>query len=64
MTKDKNPEQEIYYRSYLLRLWRDGARASWRASLHCTATDEQFGFRSIADLVVYLQALEKKTGNE
>jgi hypothetical protein len=40
------------YFSYLLRIWREGAR--WRASLHDPHTGERVGFATLDDLVKYL----------
>jgi hypothetical protein len=33
-------KKPIHYRSYLLRLWRDHAGGTWRASLQSTATEQ------------------------
>jgi hypothetical protein len=42
------------YHSYLLRLWRTHPDGSWHASLHCTATDEQYIFHEVAELFNFL----------
>ncbi len=47
--------QPAEYRSYLLRLWRNGPQQSWRASMQCTATGEFHHFASIEHLVDFLQ---------
>ncbi len=44
------------YQSYLLRLWKDGERTGWRASLQSTATGERHIFADIASLLTFLQA--------
>ena len=42
------------YQSYLLRLWRDGAQTTWRASLQSTSTDQTYQFASIEALFAFL----------
>jgi hypothetical protein len=44
------------YQSYLLRLWRTGARGAWRASLQNTATEQVIHFADIALLLTFLIA--------
>lgn len=46
------------YRSYLLRVWRDGAEGPWRASLEHVVTHERHLFASLERLCLYLFALE------
>ena len=48
------------YRSYMLRLWRDGSPrqqrgAGWRASLESSQTQERFVFVSLAELFTFLE---------
>ncbi len=42
------------YQSFLLRFWRATPQSAWQASLHCTATDDQYNFRELADLFAFL----------
>ncbi len=44
------------YQSYLLRLWRDNARAAWQASLQSTATEQVHHFPDLEQMWVFLQA--------
>ena len=45
------------YRSYLLRLWREGqAGEPWRASLQSAATEERQGFASLDELFGYIRS--------
>ncbi len=44
------------YHSFLLRLWRTSPSGNWRASLHCTATNEQYTFHEVAELFEFLTA--------
>ena len=44
------------YHSYLLRLWRDGPKRPWRASLHCSATGTVHYFVDMVYLFAFLQA--------
>jgi len=50
-------EDRVYYRSYLLRLWRATGEESftWRGTLECVATGERRGFADLEDLFVYLR---------
>jgi hypothetical protein len=43
------------YLAYLLRLWRDGDGAPWRASLENTSTGEAKPFAEIRMLTAYLE---------
>jgi hypothetical protein len=45
------------YYSYLLRLWREGEKMGWRASLHDPHTGERLGFASIDELAGHLRKL-------
>jgi hypothetical protein len=51
----KNP-QDLTYMSYMLRLWRDNPRASWRASLQNTATEQMHHFADAEQMWAYLNA--------
>jgi hypothetical protein len=42
------------YRSYLLRLWRDGEGSQWRASLEDIASGQKQFFANIALLIEFL----------
>jgi hypothetical protein len=45
------------YRSYLLRLWREGlAGEPWRASLQSAVTGERQGFASLDDLFGFIRS--------
>ncbi|MBI3913369.1 MAG: hypothetical protein HY327_04180 [Chloroflexi bacterium] len=43
------------YRSFLLRLWREGKEDGWRAMLKNISTGEQRGFADLQALVAFLQ---------
>lgn len=43
------------YQAYLLRLWRDGGQAPWRASLENTADGQVAYFGSVRELVRHLE---------
>ncbi len=47
------------YKSYLLRLWRNGSTNStgWRASVEDARTGERFGFASLEELFAFLMQL-------
>ncbi len=45
------------YAAYLLRLWRDGDGAPWRASLENTATGETKPFAEIGMLMAFIKYL-------
>ena len=45
------------YLAYLLRLWRDGDGAPWRASLENTSTGEAKPFAEIRVLTAYLEQM-------
>lgn len=47
------------YKAYLLRLWREGDQAGWRALLENPHNGERAAFASLGELVAYLEA---KTG--
>lgn len=50
------PPEHHDYQSYLLRLWRDGARSPWRATLQCTTTEQIFPFATMDSLLAFLTA--------
>lgn len=43
-----------HYHSYLLRLWRDGTRKQWCASLQSTQTEQVVHFAHFEALCAYL----------
>jgi len=52
----KSTAAEEDYRSYLLRLWREGQTAdAWRASLQSVITGERRGFASLDALLDFLR---------
>lgn len=44
------------YHAYVLRLWRDGEDAPWRASLESTHDGTQRHFTGLAQLLAFLEA--------
>lgn len=54
-------QEKQRYHSYLLRLWKDGDNAPWRASLEDPHNGTQLNFAELKQLIVYL---EKETGEE
>ena len=52
-------KKPLNYFSYLLRLWRAGDTAPWRASLEDAHTGERRNFARLQDL---FKALESETG--
>ena len=44
-----------HYHAYLLRLWRDDAAASWRASAQNPHTGQIHHFATVAQLLQFLQ---------
>jgi hypothetical protein len=44
------------YRSYLLRLWREGSDAPWRCQVQCVGTGEELRFAGLAELFEFLGA--------
>jgi hypothetical protein len=42
------------YQSYLLRVWRDESRGTWRASLQNTATKHIYHFAEVDKLLAFL----------
>ena len=55
---------EINYQAYLLRLWRDGPRNRWRASLQSTKASDTQLFADVKDLLIFLQAQTVETEND
>ena len=43
-----------YYKSYLLRMWRESLEGEWRASLQDVVTCESHHFPTVAALMEYL----------
>ena len=43
------------YQAYLLRLWRDGPRNRWRASLQSTKAGDTQRFADVQALLAFLQ---------
>lgn len=52
-------KKPLNYFSYLLRLWREGDAAPWRASLEDPHTGQRRNFARLQDL---FEALESETG--
>ncbi len=48
--------QAYPYMVYVLRLWRVGPAAPWRAVLECARTGEQHPFANLVDLYAFLDA--------
>jgi hypothetical protein len=48
------PAERPNYHAYLLRLWRDGELAPWRASLEAPSPAEIHTFRDLQALFVFL----------
>ncbi len=44
------------YQVYVLRLWRDGPGAPWRAALENSRTGERFPFASLSALFAFLES--------
>lgn len=55
---------ETNYQAYLLRLWRDGPRNRWRASLQSTKASEVQLFADVQSLLDFLQSQTAETGRE
>ncbi|RME45195.1 MAG: hypothetical protein D6796_10805 [Caldilineae bacterium] len=53
-----------HYRSYLLRLWRDGEHAPWRASLENTLTRKRYNFPTLKKLFEFLAGDEQEGGTD
>ena len=47
---------ETNYQAYLLRLWRDGPRNRWRASLQSTKASDTQLFADVRSLLNFLQS--------
>ncbi len=59
-----NDAGESTYMSYMLRLWREDARAPWRASLQSTATEETCHFTDIDRMWAFLKAQMEDAGDD
>lgn len=46
------------YQAYLLRLWRETADLSYRATLENPHTGKRHGFANLAQLIAFLQELD------
>lgn len=44
------------YRSYLLRLWRQGPSMPWRCQVQCVGTGQELRFAGLAELFEFLAA--------
>lgn len=55
---------ETNYQAYLLRLWRDGPRNRWRASLQRTKANEVQLFADVQGLLNFLQSQTAETVHE
>lgn len=51
-TSPRNEQEERH--SYLLRLWRDGSKEAWRASLQSVQTGERHMFADLESLSAFL----------
>jgi hypothetical protein len=47
---------DVEYRSYLLRLWRNNEGSSWRAMLEQIGTRQRHGFADLDKLCAFLHA--------
>ena len=52
---------ETNYQAYLLRLWRDGPRNRWRASLQSTKASDTQLFADMRSLLNFLQSQTAET---
>lgn len=52
-----------YYKSYLLRMWRESLEGEWRASLQDVVTCENHNFPNMAALMDYLAVENQKYEN-
>ena len=52
---------ETNYQAYLLRLWRDGPRNRWRASLQSTKASDTQLFADVQSLLNFLQSQTDET---
>ena len=57
--KGAMPEKTGYYKSYMLRMWRESLEGEWRASLQDVVTSESHNFPSVKAMMEYL-AVENK----
>lgn len=55
---------ETNYQAYLLRLWRDGPRNCWRASLQSTKGSETQLFADMQSLLDFLHSQTNETERE
>ena len=57
-------EQTLTYQSYLLRLWRDGEKRPWRASLLDPHTEQVRHFATMRELLHFLEEWSGEKGGE
>lgn len=62
--EDTGPQNLDTYRSYLVRIWKDGACALWRASAQSVQTGETIYFASISALFAFLEAQAEERDEE
>jgi hypothetical protein len=57
LEKNRMPQEQPDYASYLLRLWKSSERGSaiWRASLESTAEGRRYSFAHLEALIAFLQ---------
>ena len=55
---------ESNYQAYLLRLWRDGPRNRWRASVQSTKGSEVQLFADVQSLLSFLQSQTDATASK
>lgn len=54
----------VGYFSYLMRVWCEGGRLEWRASLEDPHTGERLNFASAGELFAYLEKIMALDGGE
>lgn len=59
MSRRAKRKRPVRYLAYLIRLWRDGDRGPWRATLQDPHTQERRNFATLAGLRDFL---EEQTG--
>jgi hypothetical protein len=61
---DTNQLAQADYHAGLLRLWREGARGAWRASLQDAESGVRLGFADLERLFAYLRRLTEDAPDE
>ena len=61
---DWNQVAPADYHAGLLRLWREGAGGTWRASLQDAESGERIGFADLERLFAYLRRLTEDAPDE